>query len=77
MLRWLDAFLAELREVRQAVSAGNVDQLNEWLDEAVQRRTEWLATRPIAPWSDESAMPGPPSGLKRMDPLMPGWGQKS
>ena len=77
VLRWLDTFLGELREVRQAVSDGNVTQLNEWLDEAMRHRAEWLAARPIAPWSDESAMPGPPSELKRMDPLMPGWGQKS
>jgi len=77
VLRWLDAFLGELRDVRQAVSDGDVDKLNEWLDEATQRRAEWLAARPIAPWKDEDAMPGPPSELKRMDPLMPGWGQKS
>ncbi|MBP7687119.1 MAG: prephenate dehydrogenase [Thermoflexales bacterium] len=77
VLRWLDAFLGELRDVRQAVSDGDVAKLNEWLDEAIQRRAEWLAARPIAPWSDENAMPSPPSELKRMDPLMPGWGRKS
>jgi prephenate dehydrogenase len=77
VLRWLDAFLAELREVRQAVSDGDVTKLTTLLDEAAQQRAEWLAARPIAPWKDEDAMPGPPSELKRMDPLMPGWGQKS
>jgi prephenate dehydrogenase len=77
VLRWLDAFLAELREVRQAVSDGDVTKLTTLLDEAAQQRAEWLAARPIAPWNDEDALPGPPSPLKRMDPLMPGWGQKS
>jgi prephenate dehydrogenase len=77
VLRWLDAFLSELRDVRQAVSDGDVGKLTAWLDEATQARAEWLAARPIAPWNDEDAMPGPPSELKRMDPLMPGWGQKS
>ncbi|MBI5566889.1 MAG: prephenate dehydrogenase [Chloroflexi bacterium] len=77
VLRWLDAFLGELRDVRQAIGDGDVGKLNEWLDAATQRRTEWLAARPLTPWNDEDAMPGPPSELKRMDPLMPGWGQKS
>jgi prephenate dehydrogenase len=76
VLRWLDAFLAELRDVRQAVSDGDVTKLTTLLDEAAHQRAEWLAARPIAPWKDEDAMPGPPSELKRMDPLMPGWGQK-
>ena len=77
VLRWLDAFLGELREVRQAVSDGDVTKLMTWLDEAAQLRADWLAARPIAPWNDEDARPGPPSELKRMDPLMPGWGQKN
>lgn len=76
VLRWLDAFLAELRDVRQAVNDGNVDKLNQWLNEAARQRDEWLAAKPIAPWNDEDAMPGPPSELKRFDPMMPGWGQK-
>lgn len=77
VLRWLDAFLGTLRDVRQAVSDGDVDRLTAWLDEAAQQRADWLAARPIAPWRDEDAMPGPPGKLARMDPLMPGWGQKS
>jgi len=77
VLRWLDAFLGELRQVRQAVDSGDATQLNQWLTEAAQQRAEWLAAKPIAPWNDEDAMPGPPNELKRLDPMMPGWGQKS
>lgn len=77
VLRWLDAFLAELREVRQAVDTGDVQRLDGWLNEAIDRRASWLSGRPRAPWNDETALPGPPTELKRFDPLMPGWGQKS
>jgi prephenate dehydrogenase len=76
VLRWLDAFLGELKEVRQAVDAGDVGQLNRWFDEAIQVRDDWLAGKPVAPWNDQDALPGPPHELKRFDPLMPGWGQK-
>ena len=76
VLRWLDTFLESLKEVRQAVSDGDVKKLNELLDEAEQQRLEWLVARPLAPWKDEDALPGPPHELKRMDPLSPGWGQK-
>jgi prephenate dehydrogenase len=76
VLRWLDAFLNELKAVRQAVDSGDAPQLDEWLNQALDQRASWLAARPRAPWSDESALPGPPNELKRFDPLMPGWGHK-
>ena len=77
VLRWLDTFLDVLKEVRQAVNDGDVEKLNALLSEATQLRLEWLAAKPIAPWDDQNVMPGPPHELNRMDPLMPGWGQKS
>jgi prephenate dehydrogenase len=77
VLRWLDTFLATLTEVRRAVDAGDVDSLNALLNEATQQRLEWLAAKPLAPWNDQDALPGPPHELKRLDPLMPGWGQKT
>ena len=77
VLRWLDTFLTTLTEVRQAVSDGEAEKLNTLLAEATQQRLEWLMAKPLAPWDDQNAMPGPPHELKRLDPLMPGWGQKS
>ncbi len=56
VLRWLDAFLSELRDVRQAVSDGDVDQLTTLLSEAAQQRTEWLAARPPIPWDNRAAL---------------------
>lgn len=76
VLRWLDAFLQSLKEVRQAVSDGDDATLNRLLTEAAQQREAWLADKPIAAWKDEDALPGPPTELKRLDPLMPGWGRR-
>jgi prephenate dehydrogenase len=76
VLRWLDAFLQSLKEVREAVNDGDDATLNRLLTEAAQQREAWLADKPIAAWKDEDAVPGPPTELKRLDPLMPGWGRK-
>jgi prephenate dehydrogenase len=76
VLRWLDAFLESLRDVRQAVSAGDAEKINKLLAEANQLRLEWLAAKPMTPWNDTDAMPEPPHELRRMDLLAPKWGQE-
>lgn len=76
VLRWLDSFLEALRDVRQLVSEGNSEKLNQMIADANQLRLEWLSNRPMTPWNDAEAMPGPPHELRRMDLLAPKWGQE-
>lgn len=75
VLRWLDAFLEALRDVRQTVSAGDTEKLNQMIAEANQLRLEWLSAKPMTPWNDQEAMPEPPHELRRMDLMAPKWGQ--
>jgi hypothetical protein len=58
------------------VSEGNAGKIKALLADATQQRLEWLAARPMTPWNDEEAMPGPPHELRRMDLLAPKWGQE-
>jgi prephenate dehydrogenase len=75
VLRWLDTFLEALRDVRQTVSEGETDKLNQMIADANQLRLEWLSAKPMTPWNDQDAMPEPPHELRRMDLMAPKWGQ--
>ncbi len=72
VVRWLDTFLATLREVRQAVNDNDAAKLNALFDEALQQRLAWLKARPIAPWNDELARAGEFQRFKGFNPLIPG-----
>jgi prephenate dehydrogenase len=75
VLRWLDVFQANLRDLRGAIEAGQ--ELGPILEELEQKRAEWLNSRLVRAWTDETGLP--PSNMKyqRPNPLLPHWGVKT
>jgi len=75
VLRWLDVFQANLRDLRRAIETGQ--DMGKMLDELEQKRTEWLNSRPVRAWTDEAGLPPSDMKYQRPNPLLPHWGVKS
>jgi prephenate dehydrogenase len=72
VVRWLDSFLATVKELRQAVNDNDTAKLNALFDEAAKQRSAWLKSRPIAPYNEELARTGEPPSFKGFNPIIPG-----
>lgn len=75
VLRWLDVFQANLRDLRRAIETG--EELSKILGELEQKRTEWLNSRPVRAWTDEAGLPSSAMKYQRPNPLLPHWGVKT
>jgi hypothetical protein len=77
VLRWLDVFQANLRDVRRVIEAGQAQEISKIFEELERKRIEWLNSRPIRAWTDTDSLP--PSGMdyQRPNPLLPHWGVKT
>jgi prephenate dehydrogenase len=75
VLRWLDVFQANLRDLRRAIEAGQ--DLDEIFEELEQKRAEWLNSRPVRAWTDEAGLPPSTMNYQRPNPLLPHWGVKT
>lgn len=74
VLRWLDVFQANLRDLRRTIETGQ--ELGKIFEELEQKRTEWLNSRPVRAWSDETGLPPSTMKYQRPNPLLPHWGVK-
>lgn len=77
MLRWLDALQATLRELRRLIDEGNTEQLVQMIAEAAEKRTEWIDSKPLTAWTDDSGFPRSTMKYQRPNPLLPHWGVKA
>jgi prephenate dehydrogenase len=75
VLRWLDVFQANLRDLRRAIETG--EELSQIWGELEQKRTEWLNSRPVRAWTDEAGLPSSTMKYQRPNPLLPHWGVKT
>ncbi len=75
VLRWLDVFQANLRDLRHVLEAGQ--ELGQILEELEQKRAEWLNSRPVRAWTDEAGLPPSTMKYQRPNPLLPHWGIKT
>jgi len=75
MLRWLDTFQANLRDLRRAIESGQ--ELSQIFEELEQKRTEWLDSHPVRAWTDEAGLPSSGMNYQRPNPLLPHWGVKT
>ncbi len=74
VLRWLDVFQANLRDLRRTIETGQ--ELGKIFEELEQKRAEWLNSRPIRAWTDETGVPSSTLKYQRPNPLLPHWGVK-
>ncbi len=75
VLRWLDVFQANLRDLRRAIETGqDLDKIFEQLE---QKRAEWLLSRPVRAWTEEAGLPSSTMKYQRPNPLLPHWGVKT
>lgn len=76
VLRWLDMFQANLRDLRRVIETGQEQELSKIFEELEQKRTEWLNSRPVRAWTDEAGLPSSGMKYQRPNPLFPHWGVK-
>jgi len=75
VLRWLDVFQANLRDLRRVIETGQ--ELGQIFEELEQKRAEWLNSRPVRAWTDEAGLPSSGMKYQRPNPLLPHWGVKT
>lgn len=60
-LRWLDAFITEMQQLRQLVDETDVDILRAVLNDQQVARESWLRLRQKNDWADEARLPDIPT----------------
>ena len=59
IVRWIDAYLVRLQELREVIAAQEAEELEKTFEEVVSGRDRWLREKAEGRWELEEEIPAP------------------